>query len=196
MRRLLFVAALAVTLGYIASPFYALWSLSQAVAARDTEALVERVDFDRLGTSLSRQIAERYLVLTGQDKRLSPLARSFTVGFSASIADPFVAEFVNPQGLLTLLDQGWPSSVSTASPPAFRGIGSVGVSDLLNSIGSADFGVRTFSLSLPGGEPQARRFSLHLRLVSWRWKLVGVDLPDEIKLRFAEVLAKRRPASG
>jgi hypothetical protein len=183
-------------IGYMASPFYALWSLSQAVAARDPEALVDRVDFDRLGASLSRQIADRYLVLTGQDKRISPLARSLAVGFSASIADPLVAEFVNPQGVLTLLDKGWPSSVPTSTPPTFRGIGSVDASDVLSAIGSADFGLRTFSLSLPDDEPEARRFSLQLRLVSWRWKLVGIELPDEIKILFAEALAKRRSTNG
>jgi hypothetical protein len=192
MKRLLLIAALAVVLGYLASPLYALWGLSQAVAARDPDAVAERVDFDRLGSSLSRQIADRYLVLTGQDKRISPLARTLAVGFSASIADPLVAEFVNPQGLIALLDKGWPGSVPAAAPPTATGIGAPDLSGLMKAIGSADFGFGTFSLSLPSDQPEPRRFSLHMRLIAWRWTLVGIDLPDEIKLRFAEALAKRR----
>src|SRR5215831_10419649 len=105
-RSFLVLFAIILVLGtYAASPYLALRRIISAVHARDALALSDSVDFDRLRQSLTGQVIERYLQLTGRTARLGQIGSIFAVAIGTSIADPIVAQILNPEGLIDLLDK-------------------------------------------------------------------------------------------
>lgn len=179
---------------YTLWPLWSLYRLAHVVETRDATALNERIDFGSLRTSLAFQIARTYLQVSGQDRRLGPLATNLAVGFGVSVADPLVAQFVTPEGVAELLAKGWPDKLAGEAPAAGEvGAGGIRPGDL-GSVWqiflAARYSWRNFSVSLPFSRPPAQRFRLRLRLVSGTWKLAEVDLPQELYLRFAHVIIK------
>lgn len=59
---------------YLASPLIALHSIASAVETKDAVALTERIDFPALRRSLTNQIMDEYLTLTGKSCRYMPSA--------------------------------------------------------------------------------------------------------------------------
>jgi hypothetical protein len=58
-----------------------------------------------LRRSLSQQIIAEYLKLTGKDKRLGKFRTGIATGIGASLAEPLVAQFLNPETLLDFLNK-------------------------------------------------------------------------------------------
>jgi len=105
MRRFFLVLALVVVLlvGYWVWPFFGLRSLAADIEARDAAALSEQVDFIRLRRSLTEQIIAAYLQMTSRSRKLNAFENIVAMGIGTSIADPLVAQIVNPENLLVLL---------------------------------------------------------------------------------------------
>jgi hypothetical protein len=55
---------------------------------------------------------------------------------------------------------------------------------------NSEYTLRDFSIWLPVSKPLRERFRLRLQLAKWRWKLVGIDLPEHLRLALAEEMAK------
>ena len=53
------------------------------------------------------------------------------------------------------------------------------------------YGIRRFELELPPSAARDRRFGIELRLISWRWRLVSVRLPEQLRIQLAQMLIKR-----
>jgi Protein of unknown function (DUF2939) len=87
---------------YLASPLIALHSIQSAVQTKDAAALTERIDFPALKRSLTRQIIEEYLKLTGKKLPLHAMGKRLAV----SLADPVVARLMTIRALLDLLEKG------------------------------------------------------------------------------------------
>jgi hypothetical protein len=51
-------------------------------------------------------------------------------------------------------------------------------------------GVRRFDIGVPLDAPPARRLKLQFRLTHWVWKLSGIELPEELRVRLARELIK------
>src|SRR4029450_10450799 len=85
--------------GYLASPLIALHSIASAVETKDAGALTERIDFPALRRSLTKQIVQEYLKLTGKKLPLHALGKRVVV----SVADPVVARLMTVRALLDLL---------------------------------------------------------------------------------------------
>ncbi|MEM7774128.1 MAG: DUF2939 domain-containing protein [Pseudomonadota bacterium] len=100
--RWMLAAVLAVSL-YIASPFYAAWSLSEAVTSADTATLTRKVDWPGVRKSLKASLA-RYadlkpLVRTASQRVRPTMWQRFRSVFGYSMLDRFIDTYITPEGL-------------------------------------------------------------------------------------------------
>jgi hypothetical protein len=194
---------------YAASPFVALHSLGRAIEDGDAAAILKRVNFRGIRVSLTKQIVTAYVEEAG-GTRLGPADRQLAVQAGMQAAGPMVERLVSPEFIIDLLDDGWPQTVDAAppaaeakempaeaSPPQPAGqpdeLPAVQIGRLLRfrSFGSAWqvyarselHGFRNVSISLPAEKPAENRFRLRLRLAGTTWKLVSLEIPDEVLRR-------------
>lgn len=180
------VAAIIILLAaYTAWPFYGLYSIASAVEARDSIALRSLVDFRGLRLSLIRQISTAHLTLTGRAAQLGPAAASA----ASMIAHAVVGELITPEALMDLLDKG--SAGPLGGGEAVVPIARAGLRNVWKTWLNSDYGVGTFFVALPPDRPGNQQFGLRLRLFNWRWKLTGIDMPEELRLRLAQEWLKR-----
>jgi hypothetical protein len=165
---------------FLASPFVALYDLSKAVEAKDLARIGERVNFNALRVSLSRQILGAFV--DGRD--LGDLDRQLALGAGAAILNPVVEQLVTPEALVDLLEDGWPQQVT--------GGGNGGASPLrINAasfglgwrtfIASESLGFRSITIPLPATEPKEKQFRVTLRLRGTTWRLTGIELPQSLR---------------
>jgi hypothetical protein len=166
---------------YIASPMVALHSIASAVEARDAATLTERIEFPAVRRSLTKQIMATYRRLTGKTLPIGAIGRRFAI----SVADPVVARMVTVQALLDLFGRGKAgrgARLHIESAPftrnAFTSIWRV----WLNS----DYLGRDVYFNLPPERSRKDQFAVHLRPIHWRWKIVGIELPEELQERLAQ----------
>jgi hypothetical protein len=55
---------------------------------------------------------------------------------------------------------------------------------------NSDYLGRDFYVDLPPEGPRSDQFKVHLRLIRWRWMLVGIELPPELTTRLARELVE------
>ncbi len=180
------VLALVILLcAYLASPLIVLHEMASAVETKDAAAVTERIDFPALKRSFTKQIAQEYLKLTGKRLPLNALARRFVV----SVADPVVARLMTVRALLDLLGKGKAgdnASVSVERAPFASG----SLSNFWQVWLDSDYLGRDFYVYLPPKKSREEQFRVHLRLKDWRWQMVGLDLPDDLKEHLARELIK------
>jgi Protein of unknown function (DUF2939) len=195
MKRFVFGFLLAVALlsAYWAWPFTGLHSLEADLQSRDTVALSRDVDFVALRRSLSQQIIAAYLQLTGRASGLGAVGTTAASILVASVADPWVAQMINPENLLKLLNG---RAVSTDIGQVALNTGRLPIASLsvtwrawLNS----EYWWDQFAIRLPVDAPPSEQFRIRLQLIQWRWKLTGIDLPEALRMQFAGELAKKYP---
>ncbi len=186
------IAAVAVLVGaWAAWPFFALYDLANAVQARDPAAVTRRVNFPAVRQSLTEQIVVTYLHLTGRDARLGQIGRGLAVGAVTSIADPIVSRLISAETLIELLNNGWPASVLPDQVPSVQGLSPGTLGTAWQIFVRSEQGVRRFDLTVPATAARARQFTLRFRLISWTWKLTGIGLPDELRVRLARELVRQ-----
>jgi hypothetical protein len=105
------------------------------------------------------------------------------------MADPVVARLMTVRALLDLLGKGdageqakVPIERAPFTPSSFESLWRL----WLNS----DYRGRSFYVYLPPKKPRAEQFRAHLRLIGWRWRIIGLDLPEDLKERLARELVK------
>lgn len=179
------IAFLLLLAAYTAWPFYGLHRLASAVDARDVAALQQLIDFRALRLSLARQISTTYLTMTGKGAQFGAAA----AGVGSAIADALIGELVTPEALADLLSKGSAGPLAPASdavPVAGSALNNVWKTWL-----NSDYGLGSFSVRLPPDSPSTQQFQLDLRLSDWSWKLAGVQVPEELRLRLAQEWLKR-----
>jgi Protein of unknown function (DUF2939) len=183
---LLAAAALCILLGlYLVSPLIALHSIASAVEARDAVALTERIEFPSLRRSLTKQIVEEYLKLTGRKLPLN----AFGKGLAVSVADPIVARLMTVRALLDLL--GKADAGEKAKLPLDRAPFTWASSESLWRLWlNAEYQGRSFYVLMPPDRSRSEQFKAHLQLIGWRWRIVGLGLPEDLKQHLAEELIK------
>jgi hypothetical protein len=196
MRWLVTGAAVAlVWLAWLAWPFWGLYQLADAVQARNAAALEQQVDFPALRRSISGQIMQAYLHVTGKDQAMSPLVAGVAVGMATTLADPMVARLVNPEALLEWLQYRRSNASTSEVNGSVMTVGLGG--DRLNSplalYAASLREFRNFYVSLPVDAEPEEKFRLRLYLIQGKWKLAGLDLPQSLRLRLANELALANP---
>jgi hypothetical protein len=181
----------ALWIAYAAWPFFAFYGLVDAVQRKDHAALTRHINFPALRRSLTEQVAASYFRLSGRAAQAELQSRPLVLSAVASVADPIVARLISAEALLGLLDSGWPTAVLPDRDPAAPGLSYPSFGNLWQVFVHADQGVRHFELGVPLGRQPARQFRLQFRLIAGSWKLSGIELPEEIRLRLARELMKQ-----
>ncbi len=167
MRKTMATAAVLciVWIGYTAWPLYDLFVLIRAMETRDVETVTRHVYFDALAQSMA----------------VSALG----------IADPIVKKLISPEALSGLLAVGWPvAAASDPPPPGTLGITRSTMGTIWQIFGNSEYGFGRFEVTGPAALPAQQRFRLTFRLLQWRWRLVGVTLPENIQNLLADELVK------
>jgi hypothetical protein len=102
---------------------------------------------------------------------------------AVSVADPVVARLVTVRAILGLLgkgDAGEKAKVPIEQAP----FTSTSFESLWQLWLNCDYRGRTFYVYLPP------RKSVQLRIIGWRWRIVGVDLPDDVNEKLAREVVK------
>jgi hypothetical protein len=55
---------------------------------------------------------------------------------------------------------------------------------------NSEYRGRSFYVYLPPKKSRADQFRAHLRLIQWRWHIVGLDLPGDLKQHLAQEVVK------
>jgi Protein of unknown function (DUF2939) len=195
--RITFVLFLA-WVGFLLSPFLALYDLTKAVEAKDVERITERVNFRALRVSLSQQIAGAYLQTPNAEKELGDLDRRAATNAGAIIVNPIVEKLVTPQALIDLLDNGWPEGVA-GRPRGAAAAASAQVRlepDSLRQawrlfITSEGQGFRSITIPLPPDLERDRQFRVTMRLSGYTWRVTGLEIPQALRRQLI-----RRPPSA
>ena len=183
------IATLAVA--YMAWPFFALYDLVNAVHARDTAAVARRVNLPAVRQSLSEQIVVTYLMFTGKDARLGQFGRNVAVSAVTSLADPIVAQLLSAEALIEFLNSGWPTAVMPDKSPDAQGLSGDALGSAWQVFVRSEQGLRRFEIPVPAAAPPGRQFRLQFRLTTWTWRVSGVVLPEQLRVRLAQELIKR-----
>ncbi len=170
---------------YLASPLIALYSIASAVESKDAVAVTERIEFPSLRRSLTKQIVAAYLELTGKKLPLNALGKRVAI----SVADPVVARLMTVGALLDLLGKG--DAGEKAKLPIDRAPFTSSSSKSLWRLWlNSEYLGRSFYVYLPPERSRAEQFRVHLRILRWRWRIVGLDLPKDLKEHLARELVK------
>src|SRR6476659_7178414 len=162
---------LGIALGvYIASPLIALHGIASAVEARDAAALSERLEFPALRRSLTKQIVAEYLKLTGKKLPIQAMARTL-VGSCRSHRRPLDDRPCH----FGFAWQGrcWRKGEAPDRSCSLHG---VFIPKPLASL----VGIRL-------SRKREEQFRVHIR---WHWRVVALELPEDLKERLARELIK------
>jgi Protein of unknown function (DUF2939) len=171
-------------IGYLAWPVYGLFVLIRAVETRDVGAVTNIVYFDAVRVSLTNQVVDAYL--RHAQIEIGPLRRNIA---AAAIANPVVERLVSAEAVSQLLSAGWPTPILPA-PPGTMGITTDTIGTIWQVFANSQYGFGRFEVAAPAGLPRQRRFRLQFRLLQWRWRLVGIIVPEHIVNLLADELAK------
>jgi len=170
---------------YLASPLIALHNIASAVESKDAVALTDRIDFPAVKRSFTKQVVQEYLKLTGKRLPLNALAKRFVV----SVADPVIARLMTVRALLDLLAKG--DAGENARVPVERApFASGSLENLWQVWLDSDYLGRSFYVYLPPRKSREEQFRVQLLLIGWRWRMVGLNLPDDLKEHLARELVK------
>jgi len=170
---------------YLASPLIAIHRIESAVRTKDAVSLTERIVFPALRRSLTKQIVGEYLKLTGKKLPLHAMGKRLAI----SVADPVVARLMTVRAMLDLLGKG--DAGEKAKVPVERApFTSTSFESLWQVWLNCDYRGRNFYVHLPPKKPRAEQFRAQLRLINWQWRIVGLDLPEDLKEHLAKELVK------
>jgi hypothetical protein len=178
---------------YFVSPYVAMYRLAAAVAAKDVAAIEERVNFPAVRISLAKQLIPAYLKATGRESELAGSRGQAVVGIGTTIADPIIARYLSPAALTGLLED--PRLGKPRATGGGIGLSSFGDAWLL-FVTAETRGFRAVSFAVPVGRPAGEQFRLQLRIKSFGWRLVGIELPPPVLRRLVQELIKNNPAAS
>ena len=184
------------------TPLWALYDLARAVRTGDTAYVERHVNFRTLRFSLVRQI--NALARTAGETGSAAEPRERIADAALALAVPLVETLVTPSTVIDLLDDGWPQSLDlghgdstpsvSASGGETRGLRIPNLGRLLPFYLASEMrGFRTVVMPVSPGDGHARQFRIRLRLRGWTWRLVDIELPDDLRERIAQSLAQATP---
>lgn len=163
-----FILIATVATYFAVSPHIALRGLRSAIAAGDSAALEDRVDFPRVREDLKAQVNAEMLKQTGSDLKDNPF-NPLALGLASKLVEGMVDSFITPAGIASLARGDNPnlaSSVPTASHSSNEPFANARVTrDALDR----------FSVWVPNDEEDEVRFVFHRYGLSW--KLTGITIP-------------------
>lgn len=160
-----------------ASPHWQLYRMRAAVEARDAQALAQYVDFPRLRESAKIQLVRRLDADGARSKASSNPFAALGRRMVLAVIDPVVDAAVSPAGVAAMLDAGdirvGPLESTAPTPPTAPA--DAPARDKVNY----DLSYRSWQqVVVQRADGGGAAFILD-RHGLWRWKLAGVELPEE-----------------
>jgi len=174
---------------FLAAPFIGLWRLQSAVAARNTAALDERIDFLRVRRSLAAQVIATYLDISGKRAELGALGSALATNVGATLADPMLNDLINPERMLDLLAGRGVASLHLAPGSAVLPKDALG--SLWQAFLNCEYGIGNFYISVPVNADAAEQYRLRLQVLQWTWTVTEIGLPQRVRIELAKELQRR-----
>lgn len=176
---------------YTLTPFWSLYGFAQAVQAGDSAEVARRINFRTLRLSLARQITA---AARAEGGGAEPRERQRLADAAATLALPVLEALVTPETVVDLLDDGWPQSLDLAEPAARHdrrdGLRIPDLARLGRFYLASDMrGFRSIVIAVPPDRPRQEQFRIRMRLHDWGWRLVEVELSEDLRGRIAEKIA-------
>jgi hypothetical protein len=173
---------------YTAWPFIDLYRLSSALERGDTRELEKRVSFAAVRHSVARQVLDTYVALTGEDAKVGRFTRDLALGASTPIVGGIVGDNITPEGLPELF---WPEEVERARTGGLK-LAPMDIGNAWAIYAASEYRGKDFHTAVPPTRPKERRYRIRLRLTQWKWRLIDVQLPHDVRIKLAQVLIKAR----
>lgn len=164
---------LLIVLGYMASPYVALWRLQTALERGDATSLEQGIDWKSVREGLKHDIADGVIGPVETQlaaNSLPPFGASFVKG----IADNAVERDVTPQNLIAVMRQ-MPSGGKSANP--------FSCCDWAFFESPTAF---TVTVSNPASDPDDGHLRLRMEMHNGRWTLMRAWIPQDIVERAAQ----------
>lgn len=183
-RTIVLVACLAVLLlagaTYVASPFYAAWTLREAIKTADTPTITRKVDFDAIRVTLRKSLAEHAQLAgiaeeAGRAVRPS-LWQRMKSAFGATMIDRFIETYVTPEGLPRLYQVKASWNETVRGKPSLDGLPWRERLQLYFSrLKRAEFlALGHVEIEMADEHNPERHFVSNLELIGFEWKLVAL----------------------
>jgi hypothetical protein len=178
------------------TPLWALYDLARAVQAHDTDYIARHVNFHSLRRSVIRQAVAAAQARDPAAPDVEPRERQRLSEAAAALAIPIAEALVTPATVVDLLDDGWPQSVELGleASGVKSGGGGLRIENLRRLIpfylASEMRGFRTVVVGVPPEASRQRRLRIRLRLRAWTWRIVDIELNDELRERIAQTFAR------
>ena len=180
---------------YTASPYWALWDFSTAVARADANALARRVNFRAVRLSLARQVVGEGLAAKAGGDPVGGADAQLLASTVAVAADPFLEQLVTPEGVRGLLLELNPEIVRTAPEDGSSRIGLSALGPLFETIRTARWrGFRNVYFILPPDARVGAQVRVQVRLSRLTWRIVSIDLPPKARQRIVADMMRRHAA--
>jgi hypothetical protein len=165
--------------------------LASAAERGDADAVIERVDLQALIRSLSGQIARAFADQNPQLQKAPPRPGVF---LNASAAEMLLRALLTPDNIAALLSQGRVGLVGDGGKDegTLWGMPSLGEAfharPLQVIMHSYFDGPLSFVVGLDSSDG---RYRVHMNLSGLTWRMSGVDIPEPITARLANLIAQR-----
>lgn len=176
------------------TPLVSLYSLARAVEARDVAYIDAHVNFRTLRLSLVRQTTSAARTALSESGDLDPREQQKLNEAAVGLALALAETMVTAKTVVDLLDDGWPESLEVprgAQAGAASGLRIEGLGRLAAYYLATEMrGFRTVVVSVPPDAPRARQFKIRLRLRAWSWRLVDIEVTEDLRSQMAQKLAR------
>jgi hypothetical protein len=167
--------------GFLVSPFVALYDLVDAVETKDMDRIAERVNFNALRASLSRQILSEHL----KDQNLTGAELDIATEAGTAVLNPVVEQLVTPQALADLFEDGWPEQAAGSNANGAAVSLRLDTSSIEQAwktfLFSEAQGFRSVTIPVPVDQPKDKQFRFTMRLRNITWRLSGIELPAPLR---------------
>lgn len=175
---------------YTLTPFWSLYDLARAVQAGDVAAVERRINFRTLRLSLAQQIT----AAARAEAATEPRERQRLADAATTLALPVAEALVTPKNVVDLLDDGWPQALDLPEPNLRHerrdGLRIPDWARALRYYLASDMrGFRAVVIPVPPDRPRHEQFRIRMRLHDWGWRIVEIDLSEDLRGRIAEKIA-------
>ena len=169
-------------------PLIGLKTIATAIETKDSRKFVERLDIAELKRSFAIQIVRTQLTVLSPN-RLPPQAFNLAMQAGIAVADAYVLEIVQPDHLFDLLRPSGIQAIAEANASIWSW-GAPNIRRVGQLLSAAEYRGQNFYMTIPVNAQPKDQFRFRLRLSQWTWKLAGVDLPEELRVKLAREFEK------
>lgn len=175
---------------YAASPYIAVARFARAAQARETAAVMERIDLPVLRLSIARQVSRAFIAKNPDIARKSPLGPQAGAAVIGGFVNAYLTETFTPEVVEAMLTESRPPASLGRESLSFPSLSNI--DDGLSILKQAGFtGLTRFAVDGARGPEGAMRLGFALQGVTWR--LTSLQLPQPWLDRLVAEIGQKIP---